>query len=408
MKIVITIFLIFISIQIFSQEKKGVIKGSVYDKESKQPIESATLQVYKSAGDELVGGGLSDKTGLFIIKELIAGNYNIKVSYIGYSTFVIKNIVLEKSKKEYDAGKIEMEVSSEVTKEIEVTADVSVVENTLDKKVYNVENNPMNETGSVLDLLNNIPSIIIDADGKLSLRGSSNVQILIDGKVPAGKDISDVLDQLPASKIERIEIINNPTAKYDAEGTSGIINIVMKKGKAKGYSVNVNLNAGTLDKYNGNIGFNYTNKKINLYSGYSAKYMTMKATGVNDLEYFSIESPFKSVIQSSNRRNQNRTHIGNFGLDYMINQKNIISVASNYNYRWRRRMDNILANSIDWNNIIINSYDKYYDEEDNSNDFDIKGSYKMKFDNFKHELNTNFTYSGSWNEDILYMKNLSV
>ena len=135
--------------------------------------------------------------------------------------------------------------------------------------------------------------------------------------------------------------------------------------------------------------------------------MTMEATGANNLEYNTIGSPLKSVIQSSNRRNQNRTQIGNLGLDYMINNKNIISIASNYNYRWRRRADNILSNSTDWNNTLINSTNKYYNDEDYSNNLDITSGYKMKFDNTKHELNTNITYSGSWNEDLLNMKNLT-
>lgn len=406
-KIILIFLLILINGQIFPQDKKGIIKGSIYDKESKQPLESAALQVYKDTGDVLVNGALSDKNGFFEINGFSAGIYKLKISYIGYKTIIITNIIIEKGKKEFDAGIIQLELNNNETKEIVVTAEALIVENTLDKKVYNAEKNPMNETGSALELLQSIPSITVDADGKLSLRGSSNVQILVDGKVPTGKDISDILDQLPANKIDKIEVINNPTAKYDAEGTSGIINIITKKGEAIGYSGNMNLNAGTLDKYNATVGLSYSTKKISLFGGYSGKFMTMEATGSNNLDYLSTSSPFGSVTQGSNRRNQNRTHIGNIGMDYFIDKANIFSLTSIYNYRWRKRVDNILINSFDQENILVNASNEYYTDEDKSNNFEISSGYKHKFDKPMEELTTGFTYSGSWNEDVLNLRNLS-
>ncbi|MCX6166104.1 MAG: TonB-dependent receptor [Ignavibacteriae bacterium] len=280
--IVLVVFVLVLTSFTFSQDKpkkrdfegsdkKGKITGIVIDSSSNTPIESATVQLFSLRDSSLVTGAATNKKGEFTLEPRF-GRFKLKVSFIGYNNTVINNIKINPETPEVNVGTIKLSTGSEMTtKEIEVEAEAPVFENQLDKKVFNVEKTIVSESGSAVDVLKNVPSVTVDADGNISLRGSSNVKILINGRPSAmlGNDPSAVLEQIPSKMIESIEIMTNPSSKYDPESTAGIINIILKKQQDDGYNGNISTNVGTGDKYNTSINLNFRKNKFNFTASYN-------------------------------------------------------------------------------------------------------------------------------------------
>ncbi|HPS66092.1 MAG TPA: TonB-dependent receptor, partial [Ignavibacteria bacterium] len=215
-----------------SKFTKGKISGIVIDKSSGSPLENATVQLFRMKDSSLVTGGATEASGTFLIENIPGGRYNVLISFIGYNNINAKNIAINSKSPEVDLGTLKMSTSNDfTTEEIEVTSEKPLMEMDFDKKVYNVEKNLVTQSGTATDVLKNIPSVSVDADGNVSVRGSSNVRILINGKPSSllGGQDNNVLDQIPSDNIEKVEVINNPSARYDAEGDVGIINIVLKQ-----------------------------------------------------------------------------------------------------------------------------------------------------------------------------------
>lgn len=386
-------------------DKKGKITGVVIDNETNTPIESATVQLFSLRDSSLVTGASTGKNGDFSI-DVKFGKFKLKVSFIGYNNIIVNNLVLNSETPNIDAGTLKLTAGDEMTtKEIEVEAEVPVMENQLDKKVYNVEKTIVSESGSAVDVLKNVPSVTVDADNNVSLRGSSNVKILINGKSSAilGSDPGSVLDQIPSKTIESIEIMTNPSSKYDPEGTSGIINIILKKSEDEGYNGVVSTNVGTGDKYNTSLNLNYKKDKFNFYGSYNFRLFNMTGNGATNKETFYNDSVYYND-QISGTHMKMKSHLASFGVDFTQNNKNLFSLSGSLNFRDRNRDENGLYKSFNSQEILNSIYNNHNWDDETGKGLDINFSHKLKFDKKKEELNTSFQYSHSDEDETEYLK----
>ncbi len=247
-------------------DKPGIIKGKIIDVKSDEPMEYANIAIYNAADSSLVTGGITNIEGQFEIRGMTYGDYYLEAKFIGFDKTKITNISLDKENPLFDSGSIELRPSTLEIGSIDVVADKSAVEYKLDKKVVNVSQVVNAAGGTAVDVLENTPSVQVDIEGNVSLRGSGNFTVLIDGR-PSVLSGSEALRQIPASALENIEIITNPSAKFEPDGQAGIINLVMKKNSMNGLSGIVNASVGTGDKYRGDFTLNYRTEKFNITTG---------------------------------------------------------------------------------------------------------------------------------------------
>ncbi len=240
---------------------RGSIQGIVYDDEAKIPIEYANVILFRKRDNSQVTGTVTDKDGYFKLENVPAGRYFLDVDFIGYAKKRIPKIIVAPHAPEVMLGEIFLEPVAMQTDAVEVEAQRVPITYQIDKKVINVSEQATAQSGTAVDVLENVPSVEVDIDGNVKLRGSGNFQILIDNR-PTILEASEVLQQIPASSIETIEIITNPSAKYDPDGVSGIINIVLKKNKLKGLSGLLTSSIGTFGRYGGDVILNYRKKNI--------------------------------------------------------------------------------------------------------------------------------------------------
>lgn len=309
----------------------GVLTGFVYDKESGKPIEYANIALYTMRDSVLVNGAITTPDGKFNLAELPYGKYRMTVNFIGFETFTVTDIMINPRQKVFDAGKIVLSAADMEVAEVEIIADRKHVEYKIDKKVINVSQDIVAAAGTVVDVLQNIPSVQVDIDGNVALRGTSNFTVLIDGK-PSVLKGNDALQTIPASSIENIEIITNPSAKYDPDGVGGIINIIMKKNNRPGLNGIVNLSVGTRDKYKGDILINMVGSKYTISMGMDYSDNTMYGSGEGYQENYFNDTTFR--VDNEGDRNFRRKG-GSFKLggDYKFNENNFITVSSSIGKR---------------------------------------------------------------------------
>ncbi|MCB0700086.1 MAG: TonB-dependent receptor, partial [Chitinophagaceae bacterium] len=255
------LLLLFLQQAAFALEDNTAVSGKVVDKKN-TPIPYATVTLMRT-DSTVVNGAITDDNGVFEITPVQYGTFLLRISGIGVNTVTKKGITITQDNPKFTMGKITVETTSQTLQEVKITDNRPMMEIGIDKRVFNVERNITSSGGSVSDVLQNIPSVSVDVDGSVSLRGKAGVTILIDGK-PAtllGGDEASALQSLPASSVDQVEVITNPSARYDATGMTGIINIITKKEKKFGLNGNFRVGVGTQDKYNGGLGLNMKNRK---------------------------------------------------------------------------------------------------------------------------------------------------
>lgn len=247
------------------------VEGKVFDSLSVEPLAFATVRMVRTGADTTFAGTLTNEKGAFKLESLAPGSYQLEFSFIGYRKKQIGPIILHPEEPLKSLGRISLSATNYQLADVQISDRQDLLLNTIDRKTYSVERNMVSEGGSATDVMKTIPSVEVDMDGNVSLRGSGNVTVLIDGKPSAmtGAGRSAVLQQIPASSIKSIEVITNPSARFDPDGMSGIINIVTKKNKAQGLNGNLSLGIGTHQKYNSSLSLGYRNSHINAYGTYS-------------------------------------------------------------------------------------------------------------------------------------------
>ncbi len=237
---------------------QGSIRARITDDYNSQPLEYANSMLYCMRDSSFVTGAASDQHGYIRLPDIQPGRYYLQVSFMGYQDSIIMGIAVNRSNNRIDLGDLALRRNVLASQAIDVIADRPLVEYRIDKKVVNVREEYTSMSGTAVDILENVPSINVDIEGNVELRGSSSFMVLIDNR-PTALDASDALQQIPATTIENIEIITNPSAKYDPEGVSGIINIITKKNRLEGVSGLVNTNGGPNEKHGGNFLVSYRN-----------------------------------------------------------------------------------------------------------------------------------------------------
>ena len=261
-RLVVVILLIGIGLPLFGQS--GNIFGIVTDSVYTTPLEYTTVMLYKSADNAPVNGTVTNRSGEFHIENIDIGDYYILLSFVGYRTKRIDDIIFNDANQNIDLNTIQIQLTQANLQELSIDGSLPAVDYRIDKKVISVNKQLAAQSGTAVDILENVSSIQVDINGNVLLRGSSGITVLIDGK-PSILSPSQALQQVPAKTIESIEIITNPSAKFDSEGSAGIINIISKKEKMEGGSAYVNLNVGSFGKYGGDFLVGYKQKKINVY-----------------------------------------------------------------------------------------------------------------------------------------------
>lgn len=322
--------ILLMSVGLFAQ--KATVKGNVIDSLSSSQLVAATIQFYEKGPNKLVNRFLSDSVGSFSI-QLPFGRYYALLEFAGYRPYITTDFVLSAEKPTHDLGVIRLATKATTLQGVVVQAERSYMQLSLDKKIFTVGQDLANAGGSATDVLTNIPAVSVDPEGNVKLRGSDNVRILIDGKPSGLVSIkgSGGLQGLPASLIDRVEIITNPSARYEAEGNAGIINIVLKKDKRQGFNGSVDVITG----YPANLGaaanFNYRHKRLNFFLNYGIAYRNQPGGGSLYQEVYGTDTTF--VTRQSSKyvlKGLNNNIRG--GLDFYFTEKSILTAA----YLFRR------------------------------------------------------------------------
>ncbi len=306
--------------------KNGKVTGKVIDSETNTPMEYANVIIFSKSDSKMITGSISNSNGSFVLQNIPFGTYYIEASFIGFGKTVIDNVKITANSANFSVGNINLAASKQQISTVDVVADRNRVEYKIDKKVINVTNDINASGGTAVTVLENTPSVEVDIDGNVSLRGSSSFTVLIDGH-PSVLSGSDALKQIPSSAIQNIEIITNPSVKYDPDGMAGIINVVMKKNIVSGVNGIVNLNLGTGDKYGTDFLMNYKTKKYNLSLGGNWSDNTDKGT------QFSTRQTWADNITTflTNDGSRNQSRFGKQlkgGFDYYPTDKTTITVSS--------------------------------------------------------------------------------
>ncbi|MBN2349222.1 MAG: TonB-dependent receptor [Bacteroidales bacterium] len=372
--------------------KDGSLKGKIVDSVQKLGIEYASIGLYRLKDSSLVSGTITDVNGEFLLSDLPYGGYYIEVSFVGYKTIRINKIRIIPAEKNVDLGEIIFEASVTAIKEVEVVAEKNHVEYKIDKKVVNISQDLTSTGGSAAMALENVPSIQADIEGNITLRGSSNFRVLIDGK-PTVLDGNDVLQQTPASQVERIEIITNPSAKYEPDGMAGIINIIMKKRQMQGVNGIVNASIGTGDKYNGDFLLNLRTKKVNYFIGGNFNDMNFSGTGFTQQITNRVDSTL-NLYQNSRENMARKGWEFKAGADYYLSEKGTLTLSGEMGKRSFGR--NSFTNYHEFAD--PSDYEKYYILDNYSERamdyYSLDASYRHMFDQSGHELLFSFNYGG--------------
>jgi len=412
MKISITILFTTLLLSINAQQK-GTYFGKLVNQNTKVVIPFSKVFLLNSKDSVLVTGGLTDKEGTFIITPIDFGDYIVKITAFGFKTLYIPNLTLNKKNNTINAGDLELYEDIELLNTVEVTAEESEMQTAIDKKIFNVEKQITATGGTALDALQNVPSISVDMDGNISLRGSANVTILIDGRPSSvtGGDRSGILETIPASSIQNIEIITNPSAKYDPDGMSGIINIVLKKNKLKGFNGNVEAGIGTGINYNGSLNLAYRNEKFNIYGGYSINHYAGYRNFNQTTETWS-DLGYNKLIQSREGTHLKHSNLIKFGTDFYLNETNTLGFGVTGNISDNNRTGDMLYLSYD-SLSLNNTWKRLTDDPKSRQGADIKVFYEKKFSKKKQKLTADANYSigesfsqGFYSEDSLDINGL--
>lgn len=408
----VLMFTFFWVISISGAELPGipVIKGAIVDKSTNQPLEYVNVTL-KNGKDSIITGCITDKNGDFSFVNLKPGQYILSYSFVGYDKIDSISFEINAAHPKINFGRLYISENSRALNQINVVGQRSTFVNSIDRKTFNVGQDLSAKAGSVSDLMENIPSVQVDIDGVVSLRGSSNVTILINGRPSAMMKISpaDALKQMSASSVEKVEIITNPSAKYKPDGTSGIINIILKKNKTLGFNGIVTANIGNMNRRNLNFTLNYNPGKLNIYGSLGIR--TDNRSRINTILSTSYDSLF--VPEYSNTYsvgNGNRiSYLAMGGIDYKINNKNNLGVSVSCNYRYQLQNDTSNYVLKDFSQQTLTDYDRDRRLPEKETDLEFNANYQHLFDNDGHELNINWVSSISHeNEDNYYSNHYKI
>jgi hypothetical protein len=357
------------------------ITGIVLDKETQEPLEYATLSLVNENFPDRIQGGITDVNGKFDL-EIFPGKYNVTIEYIGFDKITLLDRTITNSE---NFGKFELDIAAESLNEVELVGERTEVEIRLDKRIYNVGKDITVRGGSVADVLDNVPSVSVDVEGNIALRGNENVRILINGKPSGLVGLSGPqgLRSLPAESIEKVEVVTSPSARYEASGTAGILNIILKKEELEGFNGSIILNGGFPTTYGGNATLNWRTKKINIFSTTSYRDSESRGGGIFESENF---NPVRFVNEDRDYERNRKSVFLNLGAEYLFDDNTSLTVSG-----FIRRSDNGSTNTteienLSANGIIIDRFGRYQFEEEIDDSQQFTANFTKKFNDKGHEL----------------------
>jgi outer membrane receptor protein involved in Fe transport len=396
LKTVFSFIVLSISILNFGQTrpevKKVKITGTVIEKVSKQALEYATITFINNRNPKAIFGGITNSKGEFDI-EINAGSYDVKIEFISFKATELKQQSL---KENTDLGQIALDEDANQLSEVIIRSEKTTVEIKLDKKVYNVGSDLMVKGGTVSDVLDNIPSVTVDSDGAVSLRGNANVRILIDGKPSNAINIAEALRQIPADAIDKVEVVTNPSARYDSEGGGGLLNIILKRGKNKGLNGAVIASGGNPENYglSGNINFKSENFNIFTTTGYN--YRTNPGRFIFNSEYLNSNGTIRNYIDEFRYNERlSKGYNSNLGIDLYLNKTATWSNAINIRENSGGNPESISFTNYDINHIYTNTNYRFSDQFSDGLNAEYTTTFTKKFKRDGHK----FTIDGSFSKN---------
>ncbi|MCP2027835.1 outer membrane receptor protein involved in Fe transport [Flavobacterium sp. HSC-32F16] len=371
-------------------KNKVKVTGKVFEKVSKQPLEYATISIMAPNDTKVIAGGITNPKGEFEV-AVAPGTYDIKVEFISFKSTEIKQKSIQ---DDTNLGVINLSEDAAQLNEVVVRAEKSTVEIKLDKKVYNVGQDMMVKGGTVSDVLDNVPSVSVDSEGNVSLRGSDNIRILIDGRPSQAINVAEALRQLPADAIEKVEVITNPSARYDAEGGSGIINIVLKKGKNQGFNGTFIASTGLPETYGVSANVNYKTEKLNYFTTAGYNYRTNEGGGLTNTSYYNADGSPKGYLDED--RDTKRIRDGfnaRAGVEWSITPTTFWTNAINYQKNTGEDKDLINYNNFDAARAFTGSTYRLNNTDTGSENIEFTSNLIKNFNDKGHKLTADLSIS---------------
>ena len=407
-RLIVVLFLFGLSISGFSQQpggkkfKKIKIEGVVIDKETQDPLEYTTISLLNDSSPDLIQGGITDKNGKFII-EVFPGKYNITLEYIGFDKIILKDKVISINE---DFGIFELEIVAESLNEVELVGERTEVEIRLDKRIYNVGKDITVRGGSVADVLDNVPSVSVDVEGNVALRGNQNVRILINGKPSGLVGLSGPqgLRSLPAESIDKVEVVTSPSARYEASGTAGILNVILKKEELEGFNGSFILNGGAPTTYGGNATLNWRTKKFNIFSTTSLRDSESRGGGDFKSENF---NPVRFVNEDRDYQRNRKSIFFNLGAEYYFNDDTSLTISGFVRTSDNESNNNTKIDNLNAAGVVVDQFGRYQFEEEIDNSQQFTTNFTKKFDDKGHELVIEFQTESSEEDESDLAENTS-
>ncbi|MBL51795.1 MAG: hypothetical protein CMG57_07555 [Candidatus Marinimicrobia bacterium] len=363
-----------------------IVTGTVLDSTTNKPIEYASISLIETSTGIITTGGITNPQGRFFIDKIPGGQYSAIVEYIGYKKYKIDSIIFQ-IETQKDLNTIYLSIANIQMDEVAAFGERPQIIQTMEKKVFNIDESLTIIGGSATDALKKVPSVDVDIDGNISLRGDPNVTLLINGKL-SGLTQGDrrvTVDNLPAAMIERIEVITNPSAKYDPDGMGGIVNLILKRGEFEGLNGNALMSAGQYDKYNISGMVNYRHSIINLYTNTSLRLDNQLGMGKRKFTY-KYPNYITSIYQETIRGKKPITGAIKIGSDFFLSDQKTLSFSSIYSQYEHQTNDTILTTG-------YVDFEQYSEKRSNGFNLSFNGGYTQNFDHPIRRMSMEASYS---------------
>src|SRR5690554_4156807 len=368
----------------------GTVSGLVIDSVSNAPVDYATIALFPEGKTTSANGAMADDKGMFSVQNVPAGKYRVVVNFLGYTEKIIPSVTVKAGT--LNLGKILLSPSATQLSAVDIQGERPLIENKIDRLVYNAEKDVTSAGGNATDVLRKVPMLSVDMDGNVSMRGDQNVRILINGK-PSGamsNSVGDALKMIPADQIKNVEVITSPSAKYDAEGTSGIINIITKKKEVAGVNGSISGGVGTRQN-NGNANLNIRKGKVGIVTNVGGHWMWPQITST-DFEQHTVSGD--PMLKQTGENHTTRGGLrGSIGLDYDLHDKNLFTSTFSANGFGMNMDGNTISQY--FSNLGSSSLTSDRDQKTSFNGFDWSADYTRKFNKPNQEL----TFAGQFSRN---------
>ena len=379
----------------------GAVTGTVVDAATEEPITSATVELRNAADSSLVTGAITQNDGTFRIEPIRAGDYYVRVSFVGFAPTLVSDVTISAQNPTAEVGTVALREDTEQLEEVQVSAEREYMEVGIDKNVYNVQNQPVTAGGSAREVLENIPSVEVDIDGNISLRGSQGVAIYLNGK-PApmsGEALTSFLEGLSADDIARVEVIPNPSASYDPEGMSGIINIVLAKDQEIGWGGGVSVSAGTRGRYNGSANTHYGSGPWNVYANYSLRFEEEEDSGWRWRENRYL-NPNTILELDMTGTEKDLSNTFNASVDYELSDKNTLSFSTVFSHRSDEGSELDSYTEMDADQDLTGRYNRRTDAENQDFSMDYRLDFRRIITPQEHEFSAEARYEEDHEDEL--------